>query len=79
MTRPFNEQILWKGAIQRANYPKTTRKPPMNLPEINWLTGYPMNQPNHSKEMNVAYAAYSRQYWLGVEERKQAYRKRMVN
>lgn len=74
MTRPFNEHLLWKGKIQRANYPKPVQKPPMILPEINSLTGRVMNPPDYDKEMNEAYATYSRQYWLGVEERKRAYR-----
>lgn len=78
MTRPFNEHLLWKGKIQKANYPKPIRKPSMILPEINWLTGFPMNQPDHNKDMNAAYATYSRQYWLGVEERKLAYRLKFV-
>jgi len=79
MTRPFNEHLLWKGKIQQANYPKPTRKPPMILPEINWLTGHVMNPPDIHREMNAAYATYSQQYWLGVEERKRAYRKKMAD
>ena len=77
MARPFNEHLLWKGKIQQANYPKPVKKPPMILPEINSLTGKVMNPPDYNKEMNDAYATYSQQYWLGVEERKLAYRKRI--
>jgi hypothetical protein len=74
MTRPFNEHLLWKGKIQKANYPKPLLKPPMLLPEINWLTGHVMNPPNIHREMNMAYATYSQKYWQGVEHRKQMYR-----
>lgn len=66
MTRPFNEHLLWKGKIQKANYPTPSRKAPMILPEINWLTGHVMNPPNINREMNVAYARYSQEYWQGV-------------
>jgi hypothetical protein len=79
MTRPFNEHLLWKGKIQRANYPKPARKPPMILPEINSLTGHIINPPDIHGEMNAAYATYSQQYWLGVEKRKMAYRERMAD
>jgi len=74
MTRPLNEHLLWKGAIQRAKYPRPTLKPPMILPKINALTGKEMNPPNIHEEMNRIYAAYSRWYWTGVEVRKWAYR-----
>ena len=74
MTRPLNEHLLWKGAIQRAKYPKPSLKPPMVLPKINALTGKEMNPPNIHEEMNRIYEAYSRRYWIGVEVRKRAYR-----
>ena len=74
MTRPLNEHLLWKGKIQLANYPKTVTKPPMNLPEINQLTGHLINPVNYHEEMNRRYACYSRDYWWGVEQRKQLYR-----
>jgi hypothetical protein len=75
--RPFNEHLLWKGKIQKANYPKLcdkNRKPPMILPEINSLTGKVMNPPDLNSEMNKSYATYSQKYWLDVEERKRIYR-----
>ena len=74
MTRPFNEHLLWKGKIQKANYPKPAQKPPMILPEINSLTGKVMNPPDLNAEMNVSYARYSQAYWSDVEERKRIYR-----
>ena len=76
MTRPLNEHFLWKGAIQRANYPKSVAKPDMILPKICSLTGREINPPDLHSEMNRAYAQYSYQYWLGVELRKQLYRDR---
>jgi hypothetical protein len=74
MTRPLNEHLLWKGAIQRANYKKPALKPPMILPKINALTGKEMDPPNIHEEMNRIYSAYSKWYWAGVEVRKLAYR-----
>ena len=74
MTRPLNEHLLWKGAIQRANYKRPALKPPMILPKINALTGKEMDPPNIHEEMNRIYAAYSRWYWAGVEVRKLDYR-----
>jgi hypothetical protein len=74
MTRPFNEHLLWKGTLQKANYPKSIAKPPMILPEINPLTGKEMNPPNIHKDMNILYAQYSRAYWHGVNQRKYLYR-----
>lgn len=75
ITRPFNEHLLWKGKIQKANYPKPClNKKPMILPEINSLTGKVMNPPDIHTDMNAAYARYSQGYWLSVEERKRAYR-----
>ena len=74
MTRPFNEHLLWKGVIQRANYPKPSQKPPMILPKINSLTGKEMNPPDLNKEMNKMYVKYSQEYWAGVEQRKWEYR-----
>ena len=74
MTRPLNEHLLWKGAIQRANYPKPTLKPPMILPKICSLTGREIDPPNIHEEMNRLYAAESKRYWAGVEQRKWEYR-----
>ena len=60
MTKPLNEHLLWKGAIQRANYPKPVLKPNMILPEINTLTGRVMNQENIN---DLSYAIISKNYW----------------
>jgi hypothetical protein len=61
--------LLWKGKIQLANYPKPVAKPPMILPKINSLTGKEINPPDIHSEMNKAYAAYSKAYWAGVKAR----------
>jgi hypothetical protein len=67
MTKPLNEYLLWKGTIQRANYPKPIMKPDMILPKINGLTGKVMNQPNLHEMMNASYAVMSRAYWDRVK------------
>jgi len=69
MTRPKNERLLWKGAIQRANYPRPIPKPDMILPQINALTGNVMNPPDIHAEMNASYAVFSKRYWDGVKSR----------
>lgn len=74
MTRPFNEHLLWKGTIQKSNYPKSVVKPPMVLPEINSLSGKEMNPPNIHAHMNRSYVQYSGAYWHGVNQRKYLYR-----
>jgi len=75
LTKPFNEHILWKGAIQKANYPKPITKPTMILPQINWLTGHPIpHNPSISQQMLINYESYSNTYWKGVRERAEAYR-----
>jgi hypothetical protein len=67
MTKPLNPDLLWKGAIQRANYPKPVLKPNMILPEINALTGKVMNPPNYHEMMNASYAVMSKAYWDRVK------------
>ena len=69
MPRPKNEHLLWKGAIQRANYSRPILKPEMVLPKINALTGKVMNPPDIHAEMNASYAAFSKRYWDGVKSR----------
>jgi hypothetical protein len=67
MTKPRNVHLLWKGTIQRANYPKPEMKPDMILPEINTLTGKVMNQENLHELMNASYAVMSKRYWDKVK------------
>lgn len=69
MTRAKNEHLLWKGAIQRSNYPRPILKPDMILPKINSLTGKVMNPPDIHSEMNASYAVFSKRYWAGVKSR----------
>lgn len=74
MSRPFMENLLWEGKISKANYPKPTLKPQMNLPLINKLTGKVMNPGFKPGDLNKSYSKYSQEYWAGVEERKIKYR-----
>lgn len=77
MLKPFNEAFLWKGKIQRANYPNPTPKPPMDLPRINTVTGkpYPTKNSLHDEQCLSAYAI-SQNYWAGERQRRQAYREK---
>jgi len=78
LTKPFHEHLLWKSKIQLANYTAAKMKKDMCLPEYNTLTGtstgkYTYNQSIYD-EMCIGYAAYSEQYWAGVNQRKAEYR-----
>ena len=77
-TKPLNEQCLWKGEIQKANYPKPVCKPDMvGFTKINSLTGTIMRgQEPLDKELTKKFEFESYLYWLGVEERKRLYRGR---
>jgi hypothetical protein len=73
-TKAFNEHMLWKGTIQRANYP-VLQQPPMDLPKFNTLTGKP--HPSNDRifdEICEKTTAMSREYWLGERLRREAYR-----
>ena len=75
MLKPFNEAFLWKGKIQRANYPSPTQKPPMDLPRINTVTGkpYPTKNTLHDEQCLSAYVI-SQNYWASERLRRKAYR-----
>ena len=75
-TKPLNEYHLWKGAIQKANYPAPVCKPDMRcFTKINSLTGTIIKgQEPIYKGLSEKYAFDSHLYWLGVEKRKQIYR-----
>lgn len=75
--KPFNEENLWRGSIQKACYPKAVLKPQMHLPEINALTGKPTRSNLH-ETINESYAKYSENYWAGVAFRKRLYRDSVV-
>ena len=75
-TKAFNEDFLWKGTIQRANY-RTMQQPPMVLPKINSLTGipYPTKDTIHDEICRKTHEM-SCQYWEGEKKRRQAYREK---
>lgn len=63
-------QSLWKGKIQRANYPPPLQQPPMILPNINRLVGgHKPESPSIHDQLNASYARYSAAYWAGVAVR----------
>lgn len=75
-TKPFNEQCLWKSAMERAGNTKTPIiKKPMILPKINTLVGGTISDGNDIHGDRVKRNAYnSAIYWEGVNIRKTAYR-----
>ena len=75
-TKPFNEQCLWKSAMERTGNTQTPiLKEPMILPKINTIVGGTMRDGNdiHGDrvERNVFNSAI---YWAQVAKRKAAYR-----
>jgi len=77
LTKPLNENILWKSSIQKACYAEPAIKQPMRgLTLINPLTGTIVHgQVNLSEEINMRWLLTSKIYWEGVNERKALYRK----
>lgn len=75
-TRPFNEECLWKSAMERSgNMRKPLLKEPMVLPKINTIVGGTMPDGNNVHENRVKRNAYnSAIYWEGVKYRTAAYR-----
>jgi hypothetical protein len=74
MTRALNEEFLWKGKIQRANYPRV-EQPQMNLPKFNTLTGRSEHLNREVfEEVCSKSAQISRDYWAGERVRREAYR-----
>ena len=84
-TTPFNESHLWKGTLQLSNYPKSVCKPDMVLMPLIYHNGQHLIDGNEYKRIQnrfchpdglpKTYAAYSKKYWDGVNQRKQLYRK----
>jgi len=76
-TKPLNERDLWSGDIQKANYPAPVCKPDMvGFTKINSLTGTIIKGQVPIYKGLAEKAAYESQlYWIGVEKRKQIYRK----
>ena len=82
LLKPFNEEILWKGKIQRYNSKPPLNQLPMIVPKINPLTGNyrPPVRPSISEEIEYNYSLYSAKYWEGVKERQRQYRiEKVVN
>ena len=74
LTKPFNEHLLWKGEIQKSNYPKPICKPDFVVENTNWLTGVVIDRGVVWRDIRKRYDAYSHSYWQGVNERKLRYR-----
>ena len=76
LLKPFNQETLWKGEIQKNHKPSLLRQPEMILPKINSLTGHytPQKNPSIQQELAQQYEDYSKAYWLGVKQRQAYYR-----
>jgi len=76
-TKPFNEDFLWKGKLQRAEYASPVPKAPMNLPKINTHTGkpYPTKYSLHDEQCLSGYEI-SKKYWTAEMKRREAYREK---
>ncbi len=76
LTKPLNEELLWKGAIQAAKYPQPICKADMvGFTRINSLTGVIVkNQPSINDELACISRKMSYNYWNAVEMRKRLYR-----
>lgn len=75
--RPFNDHTLWRGTLQRANYPLNPLKPSMILPKINNLVGGTIKDPSAPpiwEEVNQSYRNYSQSYWARVKGAHARYR-----
>ena len=80
LTKPFNEDELWKGKTPKPDYSNTYYKAPMILPRYNPLTGYVKpERPSISEQIHHQYARYSAAYWEGVRIRQQIYRNNRKN
>jgi len=74
MQKPFNEHLLWKGAIQRSNYPIPIRKPKMILPKINTIIGGTYDDEDIWEDITKRYDIYSKKYWERVKKIHTEYR-----
>ena len=72
LTKPLNEHLLWKGAIQRANYPAPVEKPPIY---VNTKRNYHYLTNHYMAKKTIE---MSRQYWEGEKLRRKAYRERQT-
>jgi len=75
MQKPFNEHLLWKGTIQRSNYPIPIRKPNMILPKINTLIGGTYDNEDIWENITKGYdVVYSKPYWERIKKIHTEYR-----
>ena len=75
--RPFNQDALWQGKIQLANYSNPKQNPPMILPKINNIVGGTLKDPSAPpiwEEVNQSYRTYSTSYWSRVKDAHNTYR-----
>lgn len=75
-TKPFNQEFLWKSAMERSGNTRTpTLKESMILPKINTVVGGTMPDGNDIHGNRVKRnLQISANYWAEVNERKAAYR-----
>ena len=72
--QPLNKHLLWKSSMERSQHPRLCQ-PPMNLPNINSLTGHFKDDfPPIRDQLSQKTANESIAYWKGVEHRKLLYR-----
>jgi len=76
MQKPFNEHLLWKGAIQRSNYHMSICKPDMVLPKINTLLGGTYDDEDIWEDITKKYHTYSKNYWEKIKQIHKEYRSR---
>jgi hypothetical protein len=75
--RALNEDFLWKGRIQRAEYAEPKPKPPMLLPEFNSLTGKACRTNDFiHDDICKRWNTISSDYWKGAKIRREAYREK---
>ena len=76
VSRPFNEEVLWKSAMERSGNTRTpTPKEPMVLPKINSIIGGTIRDATSVHEDRVKRnASNSAIYWEQVAKRQAAYR-----
>lgn len=85
LLKAFNEHLLWKGEIQKANYPEVKKWTlPIELPPLSYYgRQVPIDGTEYKKiqykwcepdGLVKSYNIYSAQYWKGVRERQKLYR-----
>jgi len=75
LLKAFDESRLWRGRIQRSEWPVPGQKPPMTLPRIRTTLGgcSPPTEPIWD-EITRSYANQSKKYWEGAKKRAAEYR-----